>query len=109
MESQRKVVAGYPCCATGKELKLSGSQGMYVVYAKDDQGSGLGQIVRWSGLFVEELCSVVLERGYSDFDQWFLGSGVNRKFPRNVQLEKVLIRFGTRQVVGTLKLQSRFG
>ncbi|KAG2330364.1 hypothetical protein Bca52824_001544 [Brassica carinata] len=50
MESQRKVVAGYPCCATGKELKLSGSQGMYVVYAKDDQGSGLGQIVRWSGL-----------------------------------------------------------
>ncbi|KAF2595181.1 hypothetical protein F2Q70_00044438 [Brassica cretica] len=28
--------------ATCKKLKLSGSQGMYVVFAKDDQGSGLG-------------------------------------------------------------------
>ncbi|KAG2298413.1 hypothetical protein Bca52824_034885 [Brassica carinata] len=62
MESQTKVVAGYSYCATGKELKLSGSQGMYVVFEKVDQGSGLGQIVRWSGLFVEEVCSVVSER-----------------------------------------------
>ncbi|KAF3540626.1 hypothetical protein F2Q69_00020768 [Brassica cretica] len=28
------------------ELKLLGSQGMYVVFAKDDQGSSMGQIVR---------------------------------------------------------------
>ncbi|KAG2298760.1 hypothetical protein Bca52824_035232 [Brassica carinata] len=102
-------MAGYSCFATCKELKLSGSQGMYVVFAKDDQGSGLGQIVRWSGLFVEEICSVVSERGYSDFDKLFLGSGVIRKFQRSVQREKVLIRFGTRQGVGTLKLQRRFG
>ncbi|KAF2556680.1 hypothetical protein F2Q68_00013254 [Brassica cretica] len=33
---------GYSGFATCKELKLSGSQGMYVVFAKDDQGSGLG-------------------------------------------------------------------
>ncbi|KAF2546710.1 hypothetical protein F2Q70_00019777 [Brassica cretica] len=39
----RKVVMdGYSGFATCKELKLSGSQGMYVVFAKDDQGSGLG-------------------------------------------------------------------
>lgn len=44
----KKGCGWYSCCATGKELKLSGSQGMYVVFAKDDQGSGLGQIVRWS-------------------------------------------------------------
>ncbi|KAF2598518.1 hypothetical protein F2Q68_00008909 [Brassica cretica] len=47
-ESQRKVViAGYSWFAMGKELKLSRSQGMYVIFAKDDQGSGLGQIMRW--------------------------------------------------------------
>ncbi|KAF3589831.1 hypothetical protein F2Q69_00026434 [Brassica cretica] len=39
----RKVVMdGYSGFATCKELKLSGSQRMYVVFAKDDQGSGLG-------------------------------------------------------------------
>ena len=49
IESQRNVViAGYSWFAMGKELKLSRSQGMYVIFAKDDQGFGLGQIMRWS-------------------------------------------------------------
>ena len=41
-------MAGYSGFATCKKLKLSGSQGMHVVFAKDDQGSGLGQIMCWS-------------------------------------------------------------
>ncbi|KAG2252765.1 hypothetical protein Bca52824_082901 [Brassica carinata] len=73
-----ELVRGFATC---KKLKLSGSQGMYVVFAKDDQGSGL------------------------DFDQWFQGSGTNRKLQRSVQREEALIRFGTRQGVGTLRLQ----
>ncbi|KAF3609399.1 hypothetical protein DY000_02047265 [Brassica cretica] len=80
---KRKVVmAGYSGFATCKKLKLSGSQGMHVVFAKDDQGSSLGQI----------MCC------YSDFDQWFQGSGVNRKLQRSVQCEEALIRFGHREV-----------
>ena len=39
-------MAGYLDFATCKELKLLGSQGMYVVFAKYDQGSEMGQIVR---------------------------------------------------------------
>ena len=46
-----------------RELKLAGSQRMYIVFAKDDQGSGLVSYCVLVRSFVEEICSVVSEDG----------------------------------------------
>ncbi|KAG5377989.1 hypothetical protein IGI04_025831 [Brassica rapa subsp. trilocularis] len=68
--------------ATCKELKLLGSQGMYVVFAKYDQGL--------DALEVEDGMCVQMLFGF--FDQWFQGSGANIELQRSSQHEETLIR-----------------
>ncbi|WZZ02809.1 hypothetical protein YC2023_088730 [Brassica napus] len=80
-------MAGYLGFATCKELKLLGSQGMYVVFAKYDQGSEMGL----DALEVED--GMCVQRLFGFFDQWFQGSGVNIKLQRSSQHEETLIRF----------------
>ncbi|WZZ65951.1 hypothetical protein YC2023_077321 [Brassica napus] len=54
-------MAGYSSTAVYKEWKLSKSQGLYVIFAKNDQDSGLVSNCVWVSLFVEGRCSC----GYS--------------------------------------------
>ena len=50
-------------CKGQGELKLAESQVMCVIFAKDDQGSGLVSDCVLVSSFVEEICSVVSEDG----------------------------------------------
>ncbi|WZZ57333.1 hypothetical protein YC2023_057440 [Brassica napus] len=51
------VLAGYSSTAVYNEWKLSKSQGMYVIFAKNDQNSGLVSNCLLVSLFVEGRCS----------------------------------------------------
>ncbi|KAL0825992.1 hypothetical protein Bca101_049669 [Brassica carinata] len=58
LQSQSLVVmAGYSSTAVYKEWKLSESQGIYVIFAKNDQDSGLVSNCVLISLFVEGRCS----------------------------------------------------
>ena len=58
LQSQSLVVmAGYSSTAVYKEWKLSKSQRLYVIFAKNDQDSGLVSNCVLVSLFVEGRCS----------------------------------------------------
>uniref|UniRef100_A0A0D3DAC7 Uncharacterized protein n=1 Tax=Brassica oleracea var. oleracea TaxID=109376 RepID=A0A0D3DAC7_BRAOL len=76
VEAEARMITKVVCdgwliifCKGQGELKLAESQVMCVIFAKDDQGSGLVSDCVLVSSFVEEICSVVSEDGKNS--SWF--------------------------------------